>query len=171
MRRMRLIGLVLMVLVAATLSVAAAQEMTPSVSVSDQAIEGGTVTVDKVVAAQAGWMVIHAEADGKPGPVIGHSAVAAGENTDVIVEIDTARATAKLFAMLHVDAGEMGKYEFPGPDGPVVVDEKVVVVPFAVTGVPALMPETGGVSTGWLGLVAAGLLLLGGGLATRRVMA
>lgn len=171
MRRMRLIGLAFVVLLAASVSVVAAQEMTPSVSVSDQAIEGGTVTVDKVVAAQAGWMVIHAEADGKPGPVIGYSAVAAGENTDVVVEIDTAQATATLFAMLHVDAGEMNKYEFPGSDGPAKVDEKVVVVPFAVTGLPAMLPQTGGVPTAWLGLAAAGLLLLLGGLVTRRAMA
>jgi LPXTG-motif cell wall-anchored protein len=171
MRRIRLIGFLVVVMVLATVSLTAAQGTTPSVTVNDQAIQGGTVTVDKVVAAQAGWMVIHAEADGKPGPVVGHSAVAAGENTNVVVEIDTAKATAKLFAMLHVDAGEMGKYEFPGPDGPVKVDGKVVVVPFAVTGLPAMLPQTGGVSTAWLGLAAAGLLLLLAGLATRRVMA
>lgn len=54
---------------------------------------------------------------------------------------------------------------------PVKVDEKVVVVPFAVTGLPAMLPQTGGVPTAWLGLTAAGLLLLLGGLVTRRVMA
>ena len=42
------------------------------------------------------------------------------------VKINAAKATPILFAMLHTDAGVVGKYEFPGPDVPVMVDEKMV---------------------------------------------
>ena len=39
-----------------------------AVSASDQAAADGTVTVDMVSATAPGWIVIHADADGGPGP-------------------------------------------------------------------------------------------------------
>lgn len=109
-------------------------EGTPSVTVENQEIVDGTVTVAQVVAAQDGWIVIHADDGGTFGAVIGHAAVTAGTNTDVTVTIDTAAATETLYAMLHVDAGEAGVYEFPGPDVPVVVDGAPVSPAFQATG-------------------------------------
>lgn len=105
----------------------------PSITVSNQSIKNGTVTIDEVVAAEDGWLVVHINEDGGPGPVIGHAAVEAGTNTDVQVEIDELEATTTLFAMLHVDAGTAGEYEFPGDDVPEQNQEgEVVVVPFEV---------------------------------------
>jgi len=106
--------------------------MAPSVVVSNQGITNGTVLISSAYMTQAGWVVIHTEADGKPGPVIGYAALAAGESKDVAVEIDDSQATTKLFAMLHVDAGVVGTYEFPGEDGPVKDGDAVVMVPFSV---------------------------------------
>jgi predicted lipoprotein with Yx(FWY)xxD motif len=122
---------------------AAAAEATPTqeatmaenaVVVADQSLGAGdTVTIDSVSAAVDGWIVIHADADGSPGPVIGHAPVAAGENSDVVVDIDAARATDTLYAMLHVDAGTAGEYEFPGDDGPARdAGDNVVTPPFQV---------------------------------------
>jgi LPXTG-motif cell wall-anchored protein len=150
------------------------QAVTPSVTVSDQAIENGTVTVDQVVSDGPGWIVIHAQQDGAPGPVLGHAAVQDGENNNVSVEIDVANATQTLYAMLHTDAGQVGTYEFPGADTPVQVDGQVVVQPFAITGgleaqatatpeaQPATLPQTGGPTTPW----TAALLVVGGALLT-----
>src|SRR3970040_2068646 len=53
---------------------------TASVEVGDQPIENGTVTVAKVNAVADGWLVIHIEAEGKPGAVIGYAQVPAGES-------------------------------------------------------------------------------------------
>ena len=104
---------------------------TASVEISDQAIEhGGVVTVAKVNAVVDGWIVIHVEADGKPGPVIGYAAVPAGESTDVKVTVDPSMATAKMFAMLHIDEGVKGTYEFPGADAPVKNGDMVVMQAF-----------------------------------------
>lgn len=111
----------------------APQAITPEISVSDQDASGGTVTIASVTAAQLGWMVIHAEVDGSPGPVVGYAQVQEGENSNVSVDIDLDMATETLFAMLHVDAGTAGTYEFPGDDVPARVDDAVVVTPFAVT--------------------------------------
>ena len=105
----------------------------PMIEVQDQEIMDGKVVIARVVSEGPGWVAIHIEKDGKPGPIIGYAPVQAGENTNVEVEIDTEKATETLFAMLHVDAGEQGKYEFPdGPDVPVKVGDKVVVKPFKV---------------------------------------
>lgn len=103
---------------------------TPSVSVSDQDASDGTVTIDEVVAAEPGWLVIHVTRDGGPGPVIGQSAVQVGSNANVAVEIDLDQATRQLFAMLHVDAGNVGTYEFPGDDVPARAGDQIVNVPF-----------------------------------------
>lgn len=129
----------------------------PSVTVNDQPIKNGTVTVARVVAFVPGWIVIHADADGKPGPILGYTAVKPGENMDVVVNVDEAKATSRLHAMLHVDRGEMGMFEFPGgPDVPVKVGGKVVNVPFNVTA--TVLPTTGGSTIPW----ALWLALIGG---------
>jgi hypothetical protein len=175
LKRLSSWGLVVLLLMALTATVSA--QMTPSVTVSDQSIEGGTVTVDNVVSDGPGWIVIHADEDGSPGAVIGHSAVADGENMDVEVEIDTMQATETLYAMLHTDAGTEGTYEFPDDDMPAQVDGEVVVAAFTVTGgmeegaggaaeeQPETMPEAGGIPTPWyMVLLVAGALAVGMGL-------
>jgi predicted lipoprotein with Yx(FWY)xxD motif len=103
---------------------------TPEVKVSDQAIKDGRVTIDSVTAAEQGWIVIHVDQNGGPGPIIGESAVKAGENSNVQVQIDASQATPKLWAMLHVDQGVVGTYEFPGPDAPVKIGDQIVMTPF-----------------------------------------
>lgn len=107
-------------------------EVAPSVTVSEQSIVSSTVTIDEVVSPGQGWIVIHIDADGAPGPVIGQSQVVTGTNANVAVTIDEEKATETLYAMLHVDAGEIGTYEFPGADKPVLVDDKPVTPPFQI---------------------------------------
>lgn len=125
---------------------------TPAVSVEDQELVDGTVTVSLVTAAQPGWIVIHADDNGAPGPVIGHAAVDTGDNENVTVEVDESGVTETLYAMLHVDNGTVGTYEFPDGDPPVSVDGNVVVQPFTITGgMMSAMNEVG------LQLVADGL--------------
>jgi len=110
-----------------------AQEFIPSVTVGDQKASEGAVTIDEVIASQPGWLVIHATRNGGPGPVIGFSPVVVGSNPDLAVDIDLSQATGQLFAMLHVDAGQAGEYEFPGDDAP-VFDQggNVVLTPFTL---------------------------------------
>lgn len=109
----------------------AEEEMiTPSVSVEDQTIKDGQITVPSATSDGPGWMVIHADDGGAPGAVVGQTALSDGENTDIVVDIDTDMATPTLYAMLHTDSGEVGTYEFPDADPPVKVEGSVVVKPF-----------------------------------------
>lgn len=110
--------------------------ITNAVTVADQPLSAdNTVTIAHITSDMPGWIVIHAEADGKPGPVIGHAPITMGDSSDVAVEIDASAATTTLYAMLHVDAGTVGEYEFPGEDVPATAaDGSMVTPPFAITG-------------------------------------
>lgn len=108
---------------------------TPAAEISDQVIQGQWVVVSKVVAAAPGWIVIHNGDKAGGFPAIGETYVPAGESDNVAIQIDMEKATADMSAMLHVDKGTAGKYEFPGPDAPAMNGDKVVNAPFKTIGV------------------------------------
>ncbi|KXA89893.1 hypothetical protein AKJ37_07915 [candidate division MSBL1 archaeon SCGC-AAA259I09] len=112
-------------------------EVQPQVEAGDQTVSDSTITIDTVVAGQSGWIVIHRDDNGSPGAVIGYTGVEEGTSNDVEVEIDIAQSTDRLYAMLHMDTGETGVYEFPDADPPVQVNGQIVVTPFNVS----LQPE------------------------------
>jgi hypothetical protein len=88
------------------------------------------VTAKSVLIDQPGWLVIHADSEGGPGPVVGFAPLEAGMNMNVEVTLDAAGVTPNLFPMLHYDTGAMGTYEFgevEGEDLPVRVNDNVVV--------------------------------------------
>jgi hypothetical protein len=106
----------------------------PAITVGDQVVQDSVVVIPKVIAAQDGWVVIHA--GDKNGTVMGYEAVKAGENDNVQVDVDLSKGTPTISAMLHIDAGTVGKYEFPGADVPVKdASGAVVNVPFKIIGV------------------------------------
>ena len=105
-----------------------------SVSGSDQDVSGGKVTASKVVAAADGWLVVHRTGDDmKPGPVIGHAMLKAGDNMDVTAELtEPVKSGEKLMLMLHGEEGgkQAGVFEYylgAKEDGPVRVDGKLVM--------------------------------------------
>lgn len=109
---------------------------TPSVEVSDQVVLHGAVRITSAFSEGPGFIAVHADGGGAPGPVIGNRAINAGWNYSFDVPIDTAAATPVLYAMLHTDTGEIGVYEFgtvEGADGPVVIDGAPVTPAFNVS--------------------------------------
>lgn len=118
---------------AASASVALAADL--AVTGSDQDVSGGNVTASSVVAAEDGWLVVHrTDAAMKPGPVVGHASIKAGENKDVTAKLDEAvKSGDMLMLMLHSEAGGMqaGVFEYTlgsKEDGPVRVNDKLVMV-------------------------------------------
>jgi hypothetical protein len=111
------------------------------VNMSDQRVTAlGTVVAASVTAAVDGFLVIHTEADGGPGPVAGFAPVRAGTNLNVEVSLDPSVLTPRLWPMLHVDTGEAGVYEFgtvEGADLP-VSDANGDVVTFGIDAAPAI---------------------------------
>ena len=76
---------------------------------------------------------MHADASGGPGPVVGHAAVPEGDSTSVVITLDAPITTGAYWPMLHTDAGTIGTYEFPGPDGPVKSGADIVMKKITVT--------------------------------------
>jgi hypothetical protein len=130
------------------------------------------VTVSLVAAAQDGWIVAHLDEGGRPGRVLGQTAVKAGENRDVQIALsEGVPAGGALWAMLHVDAGTVGTYEFPGADVPVRSGDQIVMTRFMITaGAPAALPRTAGAELPAVAVLLAALLalLVGAALRTRR---
>lgn len=120
----------------------------PSLTTLDQTLAGQRVTIDTVVAAQDGFVVVHAldrEGDAVLTPPLGVAQVEAGVTRYLAVELDDAlldeygyRGGPKaIVPMLHVDDGD-GAYEFPdGPDVPVTADGAPLVSPLTLS-MPAM---------------------------------
>jgi plastocyanin len=104
------------------------------IQVEDQMIQSATITIVEVVIPDPGWVVIHADRDGSPGPVVGYEPAPAGRSIDLVVGIDTDVATEIMHAMLHIDAGVQGEFDFPGPDEPLTINGQIVMDQFRISG-------------------------------------
>ncbi len=89
-----------------------------TISASDQSGDGTTVSVASVSLPTDGFVVVHADGGGSPGPILGWSdLLPAGDNTDVVVELqEPLTESAIVYPMAHVDANGNGEYEFMPPD-------------------------------------------------------
>jgi hypothetical protein len=109
---------------------------TPFIEMSNQPVVDNIVVVERVLAGQQGWLVIHQDQNGTYGPLVGLAAVPAGLSTNVIVELDPALVTPNLWPMLHADTVNVGVYEFGtinGADFPIQVDGQVVTFPIVAS--------------------------------------
>ncbi len=116
----------------------AAATATGSVDAASQTSTGKTVVVAAVDLAgvDGGWIAIHQDLDGKPGPVVGVAAVKKGMTKDLTVTLDKTITTGAFWPMLHVDDHVIGTYEFPkvaGADLPVKTGADIVMKKITVT--------------------------------------
>ncbi len=106
----------------------------PEITVADQEIlEDGVLRVGGVFALADGWLLVQADAAGQPGGVLGFSAVAAGQNDEVVVVIPWREATPLLHVVLYQDNGRSHLLDIPGEDVPVLVSGQVVAATFRAT--------------------------------------
>lgn len=154
-RKLVVYPLISALLLLAMIVPATAAQFAPAIFAIDQDVVDGAVTVTRVTSNAPGWVVIHADADGSPGPVLGQAPIPSGISADVVVGIDTEGVTDTLWAMLHVDEGVEGEYEFPGPDAPVTVDDEIVMHPFVIGGVAQSIAGTAAATEGFSALVQA----------------
>ena len=96
--------------------------------------QGATeLVVERVLAPQDAWIVVHLDDDGKPGMRVGIERVEKGESVDVKVALEEV-GTEKVIVALHADRGERGEFDFDmmaptmSPDRPYFVDEKELAV-------------------------------------------
>ncbi len=115
----------------------------PEVVVNDQPVEDGTLTISETMTGQIGFVVLHRDT-GNDSPVvpasIGHGQVYTGQNNDLIITLDDGEnleSGEKVWAMLHIDNGTIGSYDFDGSaesDDPPVFDDmdNIVMVQFTI---------------------------------------
>jgi threonine dehydrogenase-like Zn-dependent dehydrogenase len=97
---------------AATTATPAEGALTSSITVKDQPIQNGLITVSEITSPEAVWLVIHNQnEDGTMGSMIGFTRVDKGTTKDVLVRIDLNKVTSVLYAMLHHDLGKTFELE------------------------------------------------------------
>lgn len=111
---------------------------TGTLSAVDQTGDGTTLTVANVDlrGVDAGWIAVHSDLAGKPGPVVGQVQVKKGATPNVKVTLDKKVATGAFWPMLHVDDHAVGTYEFPkvpGADLPVKSGSDIVMQKITLT--------------------------------------
>jgi hypothetical protein len=108
------------------------------IEASDQIGAEDSVLIDRVVAPDAAWIVVHLDDDGAPGMRVGLAAIDEGESTGVIVDLDGEIETNRLIVAVHGDRGVKGEFEFSmddfeaSPDKPFFVNGEEVATSFAV---------------------------------------
>ncbi len=113
-------------LLAAPAAFAESHGMAPGVMAEDQSVANGVVSASHVMAPENGWLVVHrTDAAMKPGPVVGHAPLRAGDNVDVAAILTEEVAPGEmLMLMVHSEAGGMstGTFEYTlgaAEDGPI----------------------------------------------------
>jgi len=120
-------------------------DLAPAISPAEvvfdaQESDGTTIVVASVTLPAPGFIAIHSNADGGPGPVIGNSdLLPVGTSENVTITLETPlEATDLVFPMVHIDMNGNGEYEFMPPDNIVDIpattaDDAVAVVGAEVT--------------------------------------
>lgn len=107
----------------------------PGIEVADGqtvAVEAGTVTVDRVLAAAGSWLLLHNDDDGDLGDMVGMTYVEPGVNNDVVIPLRWREASNDLWAVLYEDNGRSRRLDVPGADSIVRVGNQQVMVSFRV---------------------------------------
>jgi len=118
-----------------------APAITPAEVVFDaQESDGTTIVVASVTLPAPGFVAVHSNVDGGPGPVIGNSdLLPVGTSENVTITLETPlEATDLVFPMVHIDMNGNGEYEFMPPDNIVDIpattaDDAVAVAGAEVT--------------------------------------
>lgn len=112
--------------------------------VTEEQMEADELVVDRVLAPQDAWIVVHTDDNGKPGKRIGLQHIDKGESTGVKVKLEDV-TTDKVIVAVHADRLKAGEFDFDmmaptmSADRPYFVDEKELakVVTVRRFGVPA----------------------------------
>lgn len=105
----------------------------PVIVVTDQDLtKTSQITVKNASISENGWVVIYNKESGQKGAVLGYAPLAAGTDSRIKIIIDKTKVTPSLVAVLHYDRGQKDVFEFPGSDGPVFKDQKLIEQEFTI---------------------------------------
>jgi hypothetical protein len=96
---------------------------------SDEQLGTDSLVLDRVVAPESAWVVVHLDDNGMPGERVGLQHVSAGESTNVEVTLKGV-TSEKVIVALHADKAAQNKFDFDmekkttSPDRPFFVGGK-----------------------------------------------
>ena len=136
-----------------TFTVTVMPDPTGSLTIDDQALVNGMLTVESITLDRSGWVVVHASNEDGDGPMVPEIIsepvyLEEGTNTDVQIMIEESAglmADDVVWVMLHTDTGTEDVYEFDGESGfdkPILNDEGMIVME-AVTITEVMNDATG----------------------------
>jgi len=120
-------------------SAAAAPAATGTLTAVDQNSDGKSVavaSVDLKGGGNGGWIALHSDLNGKPGPVKYFVAVPDGASSNVTIPTPDGIPTGAYWPMLHIDDKVIGTYEFPqvaAADLPAIANGMIVMKKITVT--------------------------------------
>ncbi len=120
-------------------SAAAAPAATGTLTAVDQNSDGKSVavaSVDLKGGGKGGWIALHSDLNGKPGPAKYFVAVPDGASSNVTIPTPDGIPTGAYWPMLHIDDKVIGTYEFPqvaGADLPAMANGMIVMKKITVT--------------------------------------
>lgn len=109
------------------------QSLPAAISVSNQPLKDGQLTINWASIDDDGWLAIHKKQNGQPEAVVGYTSLFKDKTKTIKIAIDKSNLSPSLIAMLHYDRGEKGIFEFPGADGPIIKNKEVVMKEFNIT--------------------------------------
>lgn len=106
----------------------------PSLIVSDQTVaEDGLVHIDEVISPVPAWVVVQADVDGKPGPLLGFTLVTAVTNSDIPIHVDWHQATPTLHIGLFQDNGRLSHWDDFAQETPLLSEGQAVATAVHIT--------------------------------------
>ena len=103
------------------------------ISVIDQPVAAGKITIEKIETNARGWIVIHADNSGEIGDVIGFRPIIPGIVDDLEIGIDVTKATVILYASLYPDHGTSGLFDQSDRANAITLADGVLSKEFRVT--------------------------------------
>lgn len=109
----------------------------PRLAVSDQTTVNDSVVIPAVILDRPGYVAVHAEKDGQLviTPPLGVSQLLpAGLHRNVVISLKgLADGAQTVHPMVHFEGNNNDSYDFPGPDGPVMVNGNILMKPMQLT--------------------------------------
>lgn len=107
----------------------------PDLLVYDQPVGDGKLILERATTDKPAWIVAYYDEEDQPGRIIGSVYIEEGVNERVELEVMGSAVTQRMFLLFHEDTGNLGEFDFPADDLPLIYDGEALP-PFIMHTVP-----------------------------------
>lgn len=100
------------------------------VLVINQPASTGEVVVERAVTNDAGWIVVYNDFEGLTADLLGYAPLAAGVSRGITIPLNGNNITPMLHIMVHEDVEPEGEFNYPGQDGAVLNEGRLMLFSF-----------------------------------------